>query len=399
MIEQFELQNRGLQIEGKFGIKLRSRLMGIADVSQLTVVDGVMDGKKITGDSQRSYFSPDAIPALGVDELLEFSERLSQAIEAMLFVRGPVSLKDSYVNGIGGRDIESLVRIGSSLAVDKDGSSGVVSRLVFGGTKDMSLRGLSYLLPPLLMMENMRAKGINVPQLQVIFANNISSRLNDHLEYADTVEQSRRFTDVAQSYVEEYFPEQLERVAFFEDAPLERGSTIRNELVRVARVADDEFSDETKKTLNGKGNNQSKRLNKFYGAAHVLMHDISLPGIIVPVLSNQPAAVSPAAIISFGGNQEKDFYRVRHELKKHLGEEYNSLDTLQYFTRHKVPPYYMSRDGDASLGEVLAGITPDVNSLPRTARVDFEFLHSITSVRGSKDFGDFLALQSGGNIT
>jgi hypothetical protein len=393
MTEQLELQNIGSQTEGKLGIKLRNRLMSIADASQLILVDRDLNGRKVTGQLLRPHFRPEDVPSLPSDEMSDFYEQLPQTLEVMLFVNGQTSLKESYVNGIGGEDVENLARVGSDLAANRGESSGVVTRLVFGGTKEMPLRGLSYLLPPLLMMENMKVKGIDAPQLQVIFANNISSGLGDHLQYEEVAEQSEQFAQVAQAYIEEYFPEQLENVAFFEDAPMKKGSFLRDELISIARVANTGFSEETKERLNGKGKNSSKRLNKFYGAAHVLMHDIALPEVIFPLPLDQPEAVVPKTIISFGGHQEKDFYRARHELKKHLGAEYNSVSTLQYFTRHKAPPYYMSRDGDVSLDAVLAGNIPDVNSLPRTARVDLEFLHAMTCVRGNVDFGDFLAMQ------
>lgn len=387
--ELLSSQSADAELGRRLGMKLRNQCMRVMDASPVSFIDGIADGQKVTGQHFRPHFRPEDVPQLVSEDFPNFAERLPRAYESMLFSGVPTSLKGSYINGLGGEDFDDLPAIGMEIAAYGGKESGTVMRVIYGGTEQMPLRGLSYLLPALLLMENMNAKGIEIPQLQVIFANSISSTLN-HLDLQQATDQAIRFSQVAQAYVAEFFPAQLDSVVFLEDMSIEKGTDTRQELLRVTREVDEYISQATRERLFAKGNNGSGRLNIFYGAAHLLMHDTDLPSVVMPFSMEQPIALSPRSIISIGGHQERDFYTLRHEVKPYLGAEYNTVRTLQYFTRHKVPPYYMARGGDVALDSVLAGSVDGSNPIAKTAAVDLGVLEEMTLARGSISLSDFM---------
>lgn len=375
--------------EKQFGIKLTNRCKNSFDGSQLDLVGGDSDGKKAKSPQIIPYMQRVLIPDMDLAQRAGFNLRLPEVYNAMLFLSNGTLFEEGYVEGIGGNDYGNIAQIGVDLAAERE-ASGVVTRLVFGGVEEMPLRAISYLLPPLIYAEQMKKLGIETPQLQVIFANNISSALN-HLDQEKAKDQSIRFAEFAHDFIREYFPEVSDSVVFLEDTPLNKGSVIKEELLSVARVLDEHLSPEARESLLGKGNNGSARLNPFYGAAHLLIHDTNIPRILVPLVEGQPEVVNPKAIISFGGYQERLFYKVRQEIKPHLGSEYQRVPTLQYFTKHRVPPYYMARGGDYSLDDALQGVAFRPDSVATTAQKDLTYLESVISKRGIVDFADFIA--------
>ncbi len=315
----------------------------------------------------------------------------------MLLINRRGLLDEAYMDhlgGLGGYDYQNLPELGVQMAsTDKQDLTHTAIRIVYGATEQMPFRGLSYILPGLVFMENLQKTGVRLPQLQVIFANNISSRL-DYLDINVSREQAQRLTLVAKSYVQTFFPDIAGSVVFLEDMPLEKGSVIRNELINVRSVLKDKLSTDLESALREKGkNNGGFRTSSFYCAAHPLFHDADLEGSLKPLIDDQAQAVRPDAIISIGGHQEKDFYRLRHALKPHLGPSYQKK-TIQFFTKHYVPPYYKDRMGEPSLDEVLSGEDPSPDG--EAAKHDIVYFYQTSSSRG--DVYEFLDRQRGRNL-
>ena len=372
----------GEQIPSReYSRKLLGRLKGTFDASQLTFVGGTFDGK--IGKSH--HFMPHLPPFpldydVPLEEVAAFNVTLPKATEALVSTKGKGLSEGNYVREIGGNDYNNLTTIAVDLASKGAYESGTVIRVVFGATDRMPVRALSYMLPALSLMDGMEQDGIKPPQLQIIFANHISSTFN-RMNHAHVAEESRRFTDVAQEYIQEFFPKLSGSTVFLEDTPLDKNTTLRNELLHVTRVLKDVVPSEMKQTLLDKGNNSASRTNVFYGAAHILVHDIDIP-VLVPIVSEQALMVRPRSIISIGGYQEQFFYGLRHAVKPHLGKDYNNVKTLQYFTRHRVPPYYMARDGDISLDIILSRQRDKSTAIGKTAQYDLDYLAHVSSRRG-----------------
>lgn len=296
----------------------------------------------------------------------------------------------TYIAGMGGEEIEQIADIGMMLASSNESQS-VAFRVVFGSTEQMPLRALSYILPPLMMMGKLKEVTGRAPQLQVVFADQISSGLN-RLDVHKTTSQSAQFANTARGYIEEFFPELDGSAVFLGDTPLGQGTFLRSELVLLAQALSQHITPETKESLYSKGNGTG-RLNPYYAAAHLLMHDRDGSEYLRPILKDQLALIAPKAIVSFGGLQERLFYKVRHELKSYLGVEYNTAKTFQYFTRHHVPPYYMARGGDMALEDVLEGESIGNQPIAQAAVHDLDYLRSVSMSRG--ELYDFLQRQGG----
>lgn len=229
----------------------------------------------------------------------------------------------------------------------------------------------------------------------MIFANNISSRL-DSLNAEKTIEQAQRFAEIARDYVQMFFSTLSKHVVFLKDTSLEKGSVLRGELLSIAAVLRDKTGKELRDALRIKGtNNGAARMYVFYGAAHPLFHDADIPGSLEPLLVNQPNILHPDTIISIGGYQEQDFYKLRHSLKPYLNAAYNTVKTLQFFTRNRVPPYYMARGGDISLDDVMSG--RQSSEISAAAQHDLDYLKMVSNTRGR--FSDFIEKQREKRIT
>lgn len=296
--------------------------------------------------------------------------------------------KESHIVGLGGSDFQNLPEVATQLV--RSSKPSVVIRLVYGATTLMPFRALSYLCPPLVYLENLAETGMKLPQLQVIFADHISARL-DRMDLLTVSSQAKRFALVAGDYIHEFFPRLKNKVVFLEDQPLQKGTELRKRLLESTKVLSRVITKEILESMTAKAaNHGALRTYLFYGAAHTLIHDMSIPDSLVSLLSNQPPVeMEPEAIISIGGSKEEVFYRLRHVLKPHLLPEYTKTKTLQFFTRHRVPPYYMAKGGDIALDEVMKdprkrfrkNVTPAVD-------YDLCYLNDVSENRGYLD--DFL---------
>lgn len=305
-----------------------------------------------------------------------------ELMSTMLLVKDRFLQKETHIEAIGGNDLENILPITANLSLNRPKIPEIAIRVVYGGTIEMPFRALGYILPALVYAENI---GINTAQIQIIFPNNIASSLNA-LPIDIVSEQSRKFSSVARRYIRNFFPNLKESVVFLEDTPLEKGSLLRSELIRVTSILKNKTPENLKKELEQKRDNARSRINPFYGAAHVLIHDVDLPGTLVPLLPDQPTAINPNAIINIGGNKEQFFYKLRQAIKINLGFEYLRVKTLQFFTKHTVPPYFMTKIGDdMSLDSVLRGEDLESNSLATPVQHDLNYLIKITNSRGNLD--------------
>jgi len=97
----------------------------------------------------------------------------------------------------------------------------------------------------------------------------------------------------------------------------------------------------------------------MYGAAHVVLHETSGDRVLRPLVDTNGQEIFPdqtilsaTGIINYGGIQELPFYALRQEARSI--SSLSILPSIQFFTRHHVPPYFMSEGGDLGLREALA---------------------------------------------
>jgi hypothetical protein len=99
--------------------------------------------------------------------------------------------------------------------------------------------------------------------------------------------------------------------------------------------------------LKGKGGSRTEEQTLRYAAAHVLLHDRD--GVPLVLERGTPVPAAPV-VIDIGGLQERHFHDVRAFFPAGPGS--NGPGAL-ILSRHSVPPYTMSRDGDIGLREFL----------------------------------------------
>ena len=344
------------------------------------MVGGERDGK-IAKFSAFSESLPQSPFTEGVElgKIVAFKNNFLELISAMLLTGNGHLQKSTNIDSIGGNDAENLVNIASDLALSQSVCPKIAIRVAYGGTIEMPFRALGYIFPALIYAEILKNQNV---QVQIIFPNNITTSLNA-LPKDVVRDQSRKFSEVARRCIQAFFPKAEESVVFLEDTPLEKKSLLRNELLNVASVLRDKLPESLREELGEKGSEARSRINFFYGAAHLLIHDIDMPGVLVPILPSQPPIIRPNTIINIGGNKEQLFYKLRQAVKANLGAEYSKIRTLQFFTKHMVPPYIMTRFGkDISLGSILEGEKLDYASLAKPVQQDLDY---ISYVIGSED--------------
>lgn len=342
----------------------------------MPVVGGEFDGKVVKFNQFASHlpvypYRPQSIEV----EAARLNVRFPKILEALL-ISGKRSLRDdAYIEAIGGEDFGNITRIALASALEEDSDNQLAIRVVYGGTNKMPLRSLSGLLPALVYMDSLQEAGVAIPQLQMIFADHISASANPHIELEQAKQESTGFSDLARDYVSSFFSELTPHVLMLRDIPIAEGTVFKTELDEISQIAEQVIPNSIRERLNSKDNGSGSGV--YYGAAHILVHDISLPHAFVPILENQPAIIDPKAIISIGGRQEKFFYRLRHGIKPYLSSRYKDALTFQFFTRHQVPPYYMAADGDISIYD-------GINETPigMAAKYDVDYLDKVTSLRG-----------------
>lgn len=372
-----------------YGKGLLGRVRNVLQANILPLVGGEFDGRVATFEQFTPFLPPCPFPprSLAV-EAANLNVRLPKVLDTM-FLSGNRRLKgEAYIEAIGGFDFGNISKIAMRTAVLEPQNPKTAIRVVFGGTNQMPLRGLSGFLPALIYMESLKEAGITVPQLQLIFADNISSSANNHIPFEQAVLQSDRFADLATNFVRRFFPPLEDFVVMLRDTPVGRGTLLGDKLSEIAAITSQVISEETRQALVGKGDNGNGKTNIYYGAAHLLVHDIAL-AVFVPVVQDQIKMLEPEAIISIGGRQEHFFYRFRHEVKPYLPEEYQQVITFQFFTRHQVPPYYMAKDGDLSLHSALNSQLCEYGSVSQAARYDLDYLNRFLCSRG-EDLQSFL---------
>ncbi len=364
--------------EIKFGKKLQNRMRSAFDRAGLTIVGGASDGQQ-TGSRHLLPAFLQADFAVNKDplEAARVNGALPKVAETLL---GSGARHDTYIDRIGGHDLENLSQLVVDLASKGPKEAGIVFRVVYGAAKEMPARALSYPLPALMIMDELKRKGIEPPQLQIIFANHISSSLNG-FACEQASEQAHVLADASRAYVERYFPSIAEDVVFLEDKEKEDNENLAGEITNLSTLLEADAGEELIESLQRKGEASDRNTSLQYAAAHLLFHDVAFEGLLQPLILGQPDAVQPQAIINVGGRQEQFFYELRQNMKGKLGDRYATVPTVQLFTKHHVPPYYMAQGGDISLQDALQGVSPDSTDISATAQYDLAFLSKVTQPR------------------
>lgn len=379
---RFALDSQGLISQGReLPTRLRNGMETVAQRSELTVIVGEFDGNRLSKHYLASAIGRvKYIPSENLIAEAQFYRGLP-AVAGALVSSEPKLKEESYVSAIGGEDMQNLPQIAVDIASKGGRDSKSVMRIVYGASEKIPFRALSYMLPCLVMMEHMQKNGVDVPQLQVVFAFNTPNFRNG-FDHRRVSQQARLFVSVVRGYVGEFFPNLSDKTVFLEDSPISQGSGVAQEYDRLTEALKQNVSGILKEKLLKKGIDPSFEKNIAYGAAHVLFHDAALEGLLWPLTDDHSEMVHPHTIINIGGHQEKDFYILRNHLKSIAGIGENGVRTLQLFSRHRVPPYYMARGGDVLLEDVVRGRENYSTEIAETALYDLKYFKKVSDRRG-----------------
>jgi len=341
-------------------------------------------------DAQSPIYVPKTTPREAAEQ---YTQEIVKTVSGLLLVGGTKeqnakARKNANVKSFGGDDLSRIIPVAAELAKPTDERSDVI-RVVLGATDKMPLRGVTYITAALAYAENLQRMGIEPPQVQVVFPHNISARFN-HMDRKLVDNQARTLIDVAQRYQAEYFPE-IGNIVYLQDKNLEKNGDYRKDLIEARRILYKDAPPKLREQLERKGEKKDFRINSFYAAAHVPMHDLADQDVVEPyndINQNTLMIPKPNVIISMGSQSEGLFYATRQFiLNQRKGN--HTAKTLQVYTRNDSPPYYMARGGDVALDDVVAGKNLREIPVAQNASQDLKYLYTVSSERG-KNFGDFL---------
>lgn len=369
--------------------KLLPRVQNTFAGSRLTLVGGEFDGKSPRLLDPKKYLPPYPVDRSDPYAVAAFNVGLTNAVHGLLGMGDESTFARRYMDEIGGEDIRTVYD--TSVQAAKGENPAMAVRVVFGATPSMPLRGLSYLVPGLVYVENIKQKTGIEPQLQIVFATNTSSQFSNVPREAARAE-ARNFAEVAYNFTATFFPKLQENVVYLEDR---EETPARAEALGQAVL--DNASEELMQQLSAKGERRGVNgTHGIYAAAHLLMHDTAANDVTQPLFADQSDVIIPTVVASIGGKEEKRFYRLRHQVKPAMGDTFTGVQTMQLITAHHVPPYYMDKDGDVGLREAMA-MTPDelaaaldrIAAKPteetpvgRAARFDINYLRKVTEENG-----------------
>lgn len=289
-------------------------------------------------------------------EVIELSEQTKQQNQAAINKLRKVltTAPDQYIESIGRADEASLAN-----ALKPDDSSNTALRLVLGATSLMPFRALSYADAALRV-----ARIIPTTQIQIVHANQLGHKING-MDIDTSVKQSSIFAEILRRHIGERFPELEGRVLHGNDTPFD--TDVYADVSQEALDNDPELA----QTLAAKGEKNGGNAIR-YGAAHYAFQDTDKLDLD-PFSLQSPSQIYADRIISIGGLQEKNFYRLRMGMQTLLPAD---ILTAQIFTRHLSPPYYMARDGEPTLTEDVQ--TTDLQAIAdRAARRDIEHFFKV----------------------
>lgn len=284
-------------------------------------------------------------------------------------VVGPAARMHGYVRGLPEGGVEPLLD-----AVGRAVGAPLVLRVTFGASVRMPLRALSYVLPVVRMAVRIHDVAGQWPYVQATYLGRLGARIND-LPARAVAEEGRLLADCLDAVLNG--TELADRYGLFADLELPSGDAeLRSVLARLDTRGCQDILDR----LRGKGGSLSDRQTLEYAAAHVLVHDRE--AVPLTLLRGVPAPAAPV-VIDVGGLQERHFYGVRSVFAARAGREHLGPLVL---TRHSVPPYTMSREGDIALRDFLDTAPPlrttdevqravlGGTGLPNAVRRDLELL-------------------------
>lgn len=260
-----------------------------------------------------------------------------------------------YLREVSLSDIDSLVNLSVDISKDPTFMENVIVRTVLGGSEEIPLRSLGYVLPALQYVEGLRLSGkfSLLPQIQFCCMADTGASING-LDQKKAREQAELFARVGEAYIKHYHPALAHMVrfvidkVFFGDESVQQLVTstvwnIRNTYGHMLQT--DMLAD-----LDALDRNESLT----YALFHPIVHDMALPDYLFPGINT-----NPSVIINIGGQFEKRFYRVRQVCKSFLPME-SVRNSVQLFTRHTIPPYFPLENSlgtygkDISLQDVLS---------------------------------------------
>lgn len=258
----------------------------------------------------------------------------------------------TYVESIAHQDRPVLEEILGCETV-----KGTVLRMFLGASECLPARALTGLISAAHT-----AMILPVEQLQVISVTSVGETINGTPRII-AKEQFERFAGIGTHILRHTMPEVVDKLIFAEDSfspeidsfrplveqHLKTAPALHREL---ARMGEGRRADFTR-----------------YTAAHVVNQDTA--ALELQPLHTEANIVSLERVIAIGGQKERVFHAARLGVRK-LIEPEMLIPSVQLFTHHTVPSYFMAKQGEQALDDMLMSRQFDFAPADPQARRDMQ---------------------------
>jgi hypothetical protein len=214
-------------------------------------------------------------------------------------------------------------------------------------------------------------------QVQFVYTIRTGNRVNG-LRICDTAVAAGQFNRFGRQLINAHYPDMAERATFLLD-PLEP-PRIDTEAIAVAIThTPPQIQERLARAARRPGSHIA------YIAAHLVMHDTAAE-LVRAYKSKEPEPIVPSCVVSLGAQSERPFYEARMACRAQGVDVPGLLEaTGQLFTRHVLPPYYMSRGGELALGTDAPVLVPDQPPGVLSVQRDLEYLRQVTEAMPCAD--------------
>lgn len=267
--------------------------------------------------------------------------------------------KQGYLDTLDKSTVAGLQTI-----IDSGQDQPSVMRLFFGSTTEMPVRAITYVLSAIRA-----AKLLPISQLQIIGTPCLGNRVNG-VPISESIEQFKKMAALSRHILSKTDAGVLDSTIFAIDDPTNNTKQFEHAVAEVL-----ESSPEMRNIIMQKGHKRGADA-VAYTAAHIAFQETGL--LKLEQILDGPETIEPTSIISVGAQSERPFFAVRSLVRPLIVDEIDLLPSVQVFTKHVVPPYFMARGGEQSLDDAIS--TRQINTEPT----------DVAARRDMRHFADFL---------
>gem|GEM_PF-6979532 len=268
--------------------------------------------------------------------------------------------KEPVFHAIDSGGLKKLFELSESIEKQERTLGNVSLNTFFGATEEMPLRGLSYIIPSLKLVDELSTHYTGViPEINYSFAATAGSIANNY-DLSKIDDTNNKFIEMARYYIEQFHPLLVDKTHFLTDHNFVPKIMESQEFPKAVDILTSEVENvpELKSILLAYGEKrQSVQNSMAYTTLHIFSQDLIMDDdIAMTDYHTGETSVGGDLTIYIGAKPEERFFTARklgaEKISRELGE-CGLRDSIQYILNMNVPPYSLLEKDDLLLTEAL----------------------------------------------